>query len=72
MATFFFSTKCQTIDICDKNSKMLLSLNHEKMNLEIKIVKNLILKAPHSMGRRPLTTLLEIGGIIKFYKQNLK
>ena len=30
MATFFFSPKCQKIDIWNKNSKILLSLIHEK------------------------------------------
>ena len=55
------------------NSKTLQNDKEKFVNLELnKKVKNMISKAPHSMAKQQLITLLEIGGIIKFYKQDLK
>ena len=36
----FFYPKCQQIDIWNKNSKIVLSLIHEKVKFGIKIVNN--------------------------------
>ena len=49
MVTFFFSPKCQKIDIWNKNNKILLSLIYEKKKIEIKMTKKCF---PYSLARR--------------------